>query len=193
MLTIDTHCHASPSWFEPIEVLLFQMNQHAVDRSVLIQIRGEFDNGYLIECARRFPRRFSVVASVDIDQPEAPETLGRWASEGIEGVRLGPIDRSPGRDPLSIWRKASALGLVISCLGLHEEFASDEFRKLVEELPDMPFIIEHLGFIGPTAERPYSTYRRILALARYPNVYMKVPGLASSCLGRRLCGSHPST
>ena len=40
MLTIDTHCHASPTWFEPVELLLFQMDRNDVDKAVFIQHRG---------------------------------------------------------------------------------------------------------------------------------------------------------
>ncbi len=55
MLIVDTHCHATPYWFEPIEILLDQMTRNGVDKAALIQIRGVYDNAYLIECMRRFP------------------------------------------------------------------------------------------------------------------------------------------
>ncbi|MFH1560208.1 MAG: amidohydrolase family protein [Chloroflexota bacterium] len=177
MLTIDTHCHASPSWFEPIEVLLFQMNRNAVDKAALIQHRGQYDNRYLLECAARFPGRFAVVANVDTSRPDAPDTLVRWAAEGVVGVRLAPMERSPGNDPLAIWRKASELGLVVSSLGAHEEYANNEFKNLVQELSDLTIIIEHLGYVGSGGQPPYASYRKILSLSQYPNTYMKVPGL----------------
>ena len=47
MVVVDTHCHASASWFEPVEVLLDQMNRNGVDKAALIQFRGVFDNSYL--------------------------------------------------------------------------------------------------------------------------------------------------
>jgi L-fuconolactonase len=53
MVVIDTHCHASPYWFEPVEILLDEMNLNGVDQAVLIQICGQYDNSYLIECTRR--------------------------------------------------------------------------------------------------------------------------------------------
>ena len=37
MTIVDTHCHAGRSWFEPIEMLLTQMNANDVDKAVLIQ------------------------------------------------------------------------------------------------------------------------------------------------------------
>ena len=47
MLIIDTHCHAGKNWFEPIEVLEFQMDRNGVDKALLVQHGGTFDNGYL--------------------------------------------------------------------------------------------------------------------------------------------------
>ena len=34
MVVVDTHCHASPYWFEPIEVLLDEMNRNGVDKEM---------------------------------------------------------------------------------------------------------------------------------------------------------------
>ena len=177
MLTIDTHCHASPTWFEPVELLLFQMDHNDVDKAVLIQHRGQYNNRYLLECVQSFPGRFVAVGMLDTTLPDAPDTLSRWATEGIQGVRFNPMERSPGNDPLAIWRRASELGLVASCLGTGEEYASEGFRSLIAELPDLRVIVEHLGYVGRDDEPPYRIYEKILALARYPNTYMKVPGL----------------
>ena len=31
MVIVDTHCHVSPYWYEPVETLLHQMNSNGVD------------------------------------------------------------------------------------------------------------------------------------------------------------------
>ena len=188
MIIVDTHCHASPYWFEPVEVLLDQMTRHGVDKAALIQFRGVFDNSYLIECMNRFPGRFSAVVIVDTSQADAPHRLHEWVKQGAEGVRLAPLERSPGNDPLAIWRQAAELGIVVSCLGTVEEFASPEFEGVIQAFPSLNIIIEHLGgagaYFGPGREDatvPYEIYRQVLALANYPNTYMKVPGLGEFC------------
>ena len=188
MVVIDTHCHASPYWFEPIEVLLDEMTRNGVDKAALIQFRGVYDNSYLIECMRRFPGRFSAVVIVDISRSDAPQRLEEWVRQGAEGVRLGPVERSPGSDPLAIWRKAAELGIVVSSLGTAEEFASPEFETVIQEFPNLNIVIEHLGgvgahFGGGRSDKtiPYEVYNRVLALAKYPNTYMKVPGLGEIC------------
>ncbi|MCH7625961.1 MAG: amidohydrolase [Chloroflexi bacterium] len=177
MTVVDTHCHAGNSWFEPIESLLFQMDANGVEKAALIQHRGVFDNSYLLESASRHPGRFAVVAAVDSSRPDAPDALERWANEGAVGVRIGPAERSPGSDPYALWKKARDLGLVVSCSGGVEGFASDEFAELVSELSGLTFIIEHLAGVGVGAQPPFSAYEKALDLARFPNTYIKVGGL----------------
>ena len=177
MMIVDSHCHAGTSWFEPIELLLYQMDANDVDRGVLIQHRGMYDSDYLLESAERFPGRFSVVVIVDTSSPDAPAALEAWASRGAVGVRLAPDARSAGTDPLAIWRKAAELGLAVSSLGALDEFASDRFSTLVSELPDLPIVVEHLAGATPEDEPPYTAFEKALALANAPNTYIKVGGL----------------
>ena len=89
MLIVDSHCHAGTSWFEPIESLLFQMDRNDVDKGVLIQHRGVYDNAYLLDCVRRFPGRFTVAAMVD---PGPAGGDGRPRAMG----RSGRGSRPPG-------------------------------------------------------------------------------------------------
>ena len=177
MMIVDSHCHAGTSWFEPIELLVSQMDSNDVDRGVLIQHRGMYDNDYLLESEARFPGRFSVVAIVDTTATDASTALEEWASRGAVGVRLWPTARSPGPDPLAIWRKAAELGLAVSSLGALDEFASDEFSALVAEMSDLPIVIEHLAGATPGDEPPYTAFESALALANAPNTYIKVGGL----------------
>lgn len=75
MAIVDTHCHASPDWFEPIESLLFQMDTCGVDKAVLVQHGGEYDNAYLLTCAEQHSGRFAVTGLVDTKLPDARK---RW-------------------------------------------------------------------------------------------------------------------
>lgn len=186
MVVVDAHCHASPFYYEPVESALDTMNRNGVDKGVLIPLHiGVYGplTSYLIESMRRFPGRFSVVATVDTDRPDAPAQLEEWVKQGATGIRLDPAVRSPGSDPLAIWRKAAELGAVVS-LALHQrtdEVGSDDFRRLVESFPGLKIVIEHLGGAGHDAAPPHNAFRRVLALAQYPNTYMKVPGLGEIC------------
>jgi len=126
----------------------------------------------------RFPGRFANVVIVDTDRPDAPETLARLADQGASGVRLRATIRSPGDDPLAIWRAAERLGLAVSAPGSADAFASDDFRQLVEALPRLKIVVEHYGGVQrPGAEPRPELRQRVYALARYPNVYIKIGGL----------------
>jgi L-fuconolactonase len=183
MIIVDTHAHASPYWSEPVEVLLFQMNRNGVDKTVLTAMNGQTEekyNRYIIECTRRFPGRFSPVVVVDTERTDAPTILKYWAKEGAEGARLKVYNRSPGKDPLAIWKTCAELGLPVTCQGhKKEEFAEGEFRKLIKALPDVNIILEHQG--KPDEASPYPIYKKVLSLSRFPNVYIKVGGLGEIC------------
>jgi L-fuconolactonase len=176
---VDSHCHASLHWYEPIETLLFEMDRNEVDQAVLIQINGQYDNSYQQECVRRYPERLASVVLVDPQQPDAPATLERLAEAGACGVRLPPGTRSPGDDPLAIWRAAARLGLIVSCGGSSADFSSDAFADLLGALPDLQVVIEHLGSVKqPDRDDTLRAQRaRIFDLARFPNAFIKVPGL----------------
>ena len=64
MVIIDSHCHACEGWYEPVESLLFQMDRNKVEKAILIQIRGQFDNAYQTACTRKYPGRFASVVVV---------------------------------------------------------------------------------------------------------------------------------
>ena len=176
MLIIDAHCHAAPFFYEPIELAVDSLLRNGVEKALLIPLTiVESLNPYLIECMQRFPGRFSVVATVDPDLPEAPGQLEEWAKQGAEGVRLSPSD------PPSIWQKADELGLVVSLRRRVEDSITDDFRTIVESLPNLKIILEHLGCRREDAVPPYGTYKKVLSLSQYPNVYMKIPGLGEIC------------
>lgn len=179
---VDTHCHTTPIWYEPVESLLFQMDRNQVAHAVLIQINGYFDNEYQFECVQRYPDRLASVVLVDTVQANAADELERMAAFGACGVRLAASVRSPGDDPLAIWRKAEALGLVVSCPGTPAQFASDEFAALVAAVPKLPIVIEHLaGMHASDPPERVALRERIFALAQHPNVCMKIHGLGEFC------------
>ncbi|MBI2957655.1 MAG: amidohydrolase [Chloroflexi bacterium] len=181
MVIVDSHCHASPYWFEPVEVLLFQMDRNGVDKATLVQFSGQTDNSYILDCVRRYPGRFSAVVGIDTDRVDAPVILKQLVKQGAEGIRLRATTRSPGKDPLAIWRACAEMGLPVTCGGEKEQFASEGFSTLVRALPDLAIIIEHLGDARDGEQPPYDAYRRVLALSQHPNTYIKVGGLGEIC------------
>jgi L-fuconolactonase len=179
MEVIDSQCHVSPVWYEPVESLLYQMQNSGVSQAVLIQMLGQTDNRYQQDCLSRFPGRFASVVWVEPTDPQALTGLRRLADEGATGVRLRPGARTAGPDPLAIWRCAEESGLAVSCVGNSAAFSSAEFAQLVGALPGLSIVLEHLGGTSqPDADPAAQAQRlRVMELARFPNVYLKVPGL----------------
>ncbi len=176
MRIIDTHCHAGLNWFEPVETLVHEMDTNLVDEAVLIQHGGTYDNEYLFKCAGRFPGRFKVVVLVDPEERDQRGALAKLAERGAAGVRLYPDASLSGGGPPGLWKAAGELGLVVSCMGKADQFASEGFRDVVDACPGTTVVIEHLAGAGH-AEAPYEAYRAALELAERPNTFIKVPGL----------------
>lgn len=183
MPIVDTHCHASPAWYGPVESLLGEMGRNGVDAAILIQIQGQFNNEYQFECIRRYPGTFASVVVIDTAAPDAVRTLERLAERGASGVRFMATTRSAGDDPLLLWRAAARLGLPVSCAGSAATFSSDDFAALVAALPELPIVIEHLGSLSTSQddEAEREARARVFALARFPNTYIKIPGLGEFC------------
>jgi L-fuconolactonase len=102
--------------------------------------------------------------------------------------------RSPGDDPMAIWRKAAELKLPVSCSGTSVDFASDGFANTIQTFPDLPIVIEHLGSVNtPDDETEHSGIRnKVFALSRFPNVYIKIHGLGEFCKRlRNISGTFP--
>jgi len=189
MIIVDSHVHSALHIYEPIEIVLAQMDLNAVNKTVLVQSTTTTDNSYLIESSIKFRDKFAVVCRVNIDDPNGLNALEFNRESGVEGIRLRNFQRSPGSDPLAIWRHAERLGLSASVGGPPDVFASSEFQKLVKELPDLKIIMEHLGGMGEFAlgdnalrfGPPYNEFKRILRLSKYPNIYMKIHGMGEIC------------
>ncbi|MGE4126037.1 MAG: amidohydrolase [Pusillimonas sp.] len=178
-MIIDSHAHVSNRWYEPVESLLAQMVRNGVDAAVLVQLLGHYDNQYLIDCVRRYPGQFACVALVDCRADDVHDVLDSLAAQGVRGIRLRPTDQSPGTDPLAIWKQAAELGLVVSCVGNEKTFLSPEFASVLDAVPAVQVVLEHLGGTSsaPQTDEELAQRRLVFGLARYTNVFMKVPGL----------------
>jgi L-fuconolactonase len=166
---VDSHVHVGTWKYPPLETYLPDMAEAGVDAAVLVQFVGNTDNAYLAERAE--PGRFAAVAMVETGTHGAPAHVARLAAAGrFAGVRLWAATRSPGPDPLAVWRAIDAAGLVASVRGPLADIADPAFAALLAELPTLRVRLEHLGFTTyPDADR--TRFDRFLALAERPGTY----------------------
>src|SRR5689334_4336875 len=124
---IDTHMHVwsldtarypfhppEPGYRMPkqdgsVETYLEEMKTDSVDLAVLVQERsGGWNNSYIADCVRRFPKRFVGHGLIDPHDPGNAAVLEREIKQnGLSGMRLSPIYHPPNRYPGDQWLNAS--------------------------------------------------------------------------------------
>jgi len=200
---IDAHSHVWTSdtrrfplgpWITPdkmdpasftAEQLLAIAEPCGVDRAVIIQHAPYYgdDNSYLIDCAKRHPGRFSIVAIVDERRNDLADHLRILKGQGIRGIRIGPAryaDRTMVKD-LDNWLKAPAMHNLwvqatdhdlILCPLINAEHVPT-LEPMLAMFPSTKVVIDH--FAHCTVEKP-EELQSLLKLARYRHVHVKASG-----------------
>lgn len=179
MTIVDTHCHIGLHKYEPVESLLYHMNTSGVDRAVFIQYAGNSDNQYMLDSMAAQPGKFQ--AAMIVDPTDDGTAMRQWVEQGIVGIRLPANSRADCADPLVQWRTAAELNLVVSAPSNPQSLLSDEFAEVLSEFPNLSIVIEHLAGIGEGQQPPYDTFKKILELAKKPNLSIKLPGFGEIC------------
>ncbi len=182
-MIVDSHCHVSPIWYEPVESLLFQMERHGVGQAVLTQMLGQTDNSYQLSCVQRYPGVFAAIVYVEPTAPDLLARLGQAVAAGASGVRIALGPEGPPPSAPAVWHAAATHGLAISVAGTSQAFASPAFADLVASEPRVPVVVEHLAGVSTFSGNPETEAARLraFALARFPNVSLKLPGLGEFC------------
>jgi L-fuconolactonase len=192
---IDAHVHVWPPGTSPPDVglpykgpadpehLLGEMNRAGVRGAVLItpRVLGT-DNSYAVRAVRTHPDRYlAVVGVVDHHAPGTEaQRLEREASAGeLQGVRLHPCfdpDLNLAAPALApIWEVCAARRLVISVHADPPQY--EQIRQLVEERPDLIILIDHLGRFPLQDGAASPSFARLLDLARFQGVNLKVSSI----------------
>jgi predicted TIM-barrel fold metal-dependent hydrolase len=192
---IDSHLHVwrattydqpgativSPHSDVPVELLEEYMDEHGVDRAVLVQplYPGE-DNSYVADSAADKPEKFAAVCVVDPRRPGAAERLAYWANErGCKGLRLRPRISGEAEcfgdvSTFPLWEQARSSGIVINVLANPEHL--DTLGELAARFSDVDIIVDHLAHPDVTAGVGSAQFKQLLGLASYPRVHVKATG-----------------
>ena len=201
-MIIDTHCHAGLNWFEPIESLIFQMDMNEIDSCVLIQHAGYFDNSYILDAVKKYPKKFRAMGLLNF-QEDTKLVLKKidelFINKG-SGIRLNlNYPNKIHRKVINICNAVSNKGQKISVSGDLNNFSSKGFENLIYECSDTIFIIEHLAGLGKLIDsqvnfdlkdKSMSPFKNILNLSKYKNVYIKIPGLGELTPRPNLLNNH---
>jgi len=171
------------------EILIEEMNRFGVTHCILVQtIFHGWDNTYMVHCLKKYPGRFKAHGLIDPTDPQVAEKLEYWMTEhDLSGMRFSPIyyvkGNHGGDDWLTspahhrVWEKAGDLGAVFNFF-IHTD-QLPRLEKMIQRYPQVSAVIDHMSQIDFGVDDPLPDLKKLLALARYPNVAVKISDLTS--------------
>lgn len=169
---------------EPLsaEKLLGWMDAAGVDAAILVPPSLEGDrNDLSLAAAQAHPGRFAVMGRIDIAKPSARDALATWRDQkGMLGLRLTfhrPDTRPMLTDGSADWLWPAAEKYNVPLM-VHAPERLPQLAAIAERHPGLTLIVDHMGFARETMDgNAPAGAERIAALARFPNVSVKVSAL----------------
>jgi predicted TIM-barrel fold metal-dependent hydrolase len=179
---------AKPQLPEPftIERALPMMDEAGVDRVVVVPPGLNDVNTYALEAARRYPNRFAVMGRIPLEDPKSAALLPGWKKQpGMLGVRVTFLGKAAAwiDDGTAnwFWPAAEKNGLPVMFLAFGQV---NKFGPIAERHPGLPLVIDHMGVNLAIAKegRTAEVVGHAVALAKYPNVSVKMSNLVNASL-----------
>lgn len=165
-----------------------QMDSNQVDGALIVQpINHKFDHSYVVEAMRSYPDRFKgmLLHNPSLSAEKAIEQLEDLILKGFVGVRFNPylwpkageneFARMCEGAGLAVYRRCGELQIPVGIMcmqGLAMHY--DDILALLENSPDTKMILDHFGFTS--MDNP-DNFTKLLDLAKYPGVYVKISAL----------------
>ena len=160
------------------------MDAVGVDGAVLVSPFSmyRFDPSYVLEVESKHPDRFCLVKPVDPNDPAVADTIADWkAKKGTVGVRIlmrDDVSADPGDPGLNrVLTAAAKHSLAVNLLSTGR---LEQAGQLAVRNPNTRLVIDHLGLQQPLEPpppaQPWADLPKVLALAAYPNVAIKITG-----------------
>jgi predicted TIM-barrel fold metal-dependent hydrolase len=158
------------------------VKEAGVDKSVLVQASSAygFDNSYVADSVAAHPERFTGVFSIDVVAPDAVDKMKYWMGKGLTGMRIftsGSTQAEQGTffadaAAYPAWQYASDTGLSV-CMQMRVA-GLPLLETVLKRFPKVRVILDHFARAEATDGPPYASAAPLFALARYPNVYLKL-------------------
>ena len=163
--------------------LLREMDAAGVDRTIIVPPMWEGDrNDIGLEAAGTHPNRFAVMGRLDPEAPASRGKLATWrAQPGMLGLRFSFT--APMLQPLLtegrmewIWKEAEQAGVPLYVLVKPSDV------RLIDAVaarhPELKLTMDHLALpLDKKDDEAFRDLRNLLALAKRPNVSVKVSSL----------------
>jgi L-fuconolactonase len=165
-----------------VETLIAAMDEAGVAKAAVVHSSTTYgyDNSYVVDGCAKYPHRLVAVGSVDVLQPDAPETIRKWVERGLAGLRLftggstKDFDPSELDDPRSFpsWELCGELGLSM-CIQTGP-VGLPQITMLARRFPNVAIILDHLGRPDVLDGPPYKAASSLFELAQLKNIYLKL-------------------
>ena len=162
-----------------------QMDAAGVGRAILVppMLTG-WDNEYALSYARAEPGRFAVMGRFNVEAADARARLTNWRrQQGMLGIRIffaGAPSMSMLTDRSYDWFWSECERSRMPLMGTIPGNIAG-FEPLLARYPGLRLTIDHAGRHpnGPKDEAAWADADQLYALARHPNVAVKVSSLPS--------------
>lgn len=141
-----------------------------------------YDASYALEVYKQHPGRFGLVKPVNPTDPAVAETIADWAvTPGTIGIRL-MLQRDAATDPADpglnrVLAAAARHNLPVNIMGTGR---LEQVAQMVARNPQTQVVVDHLGlpqpFEPPAPPEPFADLPKLLALAQYAHVAVKISG-----------------
>jgi predicted TIM-barrel fold metal-dependent hydrolase len=159
------------------EQMVAKMDEAGVDGAILVSAftMYRYDASYALSVQRAYPSRFALVKPIDPANPTVEDTVAEWKRTP------GAIACRPGLN-----RVLAAAGRYALPINLHIAGRLDQGTELIRRHPDTQVIVDHVGLVQPhdppVPDQPWAELPKVLALAKLPNVAIKISGACTlSC------------
>ncbi|MEO1999629.1 MAG: amidohydrolase family protein [Planctomycetaceae bacterium] len=172
-----------------LERLVAEMDTFGITHCILVQtIYHGWDNTYTAHCVQQFPKRFKGHGLIDPTDARVADKLKYWMTErGLSGMRFSPIyyqnGQHGGDDWLTspehhrLWKTAGKLQAVFNFfIGPNQ---LPKLGEMAQRFPEVRVVVDHLGQMDLAADDAEDQIRKLLSVARHPNVFVKVSELSS--------------
>jgi L-fuconolactonase len=202
-MIIDTHCHviATDTKKYPLKPLYGKQSDWSaehpldypdmvkadaaagVDKAALVQASSAygFDNSYVTDSVKAHPERFTGVFSIDVVAPDAVAKMKHWLGKGLTGMRIFTSGSTHAEQEtffadeaaMPVWQYASDNGVSV-CMQMRVAGLPLLEEKIVRRFPKARIILDHFARAEADDGPPFSKADPVWALAKYPNVYLKL-------------------
>jgi len=164
------------------ETLLAAMDTAGVAKAAIVHSSTAYgyDNSYVADAVAAVPARFAGVYSIDVMAPDAVATFDYWLGRGCAGMRLFTTGSTlpdqatwfADRRTWPFWEHAAARDIPV-CMQMRQE-GIPILRQILDAFPKVTVILDHLSRAPVEDGPPYGRAEALFALARYPQVFLKV-------------------